>query len=205
INKTELVHFASKHQKNAQPMSSFIDGFNDAYEGSTLKILGVIIAVDNEGNLDWSKHFEYLRTKVANLEKDFKRIVKMTYGLDVVSALQVYKTCIRSAITYGSAAWYEPCDKPWYLSSDIGTTGPPDSQVHLDTAFNDNLDHFQNKFLRVILGAFQMTHRPYLWNELGIERLDLFVYMSAVTTRANLIETDVWKTIVHAKSRVETF
>ena len=68
-------------------MSEYMDGFDNELEVTTLKVLGIVIAADAEGNLSWKDHFNHLETRAKDLETDFKRIVKITTGLDVVSAL----------------------------------------------------------------------------------------------------------------------
>lgn len=224
VERTEIIHFASPGQRDAPPMSDFIDGFDDELEVTTLKVLGVIIAADDAGNLSWNAHFDHLDTRAADLETDFRRIVKMTTGLDVISALQVYKACVRSALTYACAAWYEPSDDPWYLSTDARCDEDHDTDSDRDPDYVSNLprrsfhardvtrrqwserlDKYQNTFLKIILGSFKHAPQHFRRLELHIERMDLYAYRLAVSTRANLIGVEMGDTILAAKNQVESF
>jgi hypothetical protein len=96
-------------------MSHYIPDFIGEDNKKHLKMLGIVISVDGDGNLSWTSHFKEMSEKVERLERDFKRIVKMTSGLEFHNAVQVYTACIRPSFTYGCAAWFEPEDAPWYL------------------------------------------------------------------------------------------
>jgi hypothetical protein len=119
VEKTKVIHFASPNQYDAGPMSEFIEGFNDdeKHEGTSLKVLGVLLKADKKGNLSWTDHYEHLKVRARKLQTDFSRIVRMTNGLDVISALRLYKGAHRSALTYACGAWYEPSDNPWSLDT----------------------------------------------------------------------------------------
>jgi hypothetical protein len=225
VEKTKVIHFASPNQYDAGPMSEFIEDFNDdeKHEGKSLKVLGVLLKADKKGNLSWTDHYEHLKVRARKLQTNFSRIVRMTNGLDVISALRLYKGAHRSALTYACGAWYEPSDNPWFLDTDttkirhresifddpsyVSTVGPSQSFARdpARRAQSELLDRFQNRFLCMILGAFKRVPRPYLSVELHIEPLSLYVYRRSVTTRANKVDTDVFRTIMTARDTVIRF
>jgi hypothetical protein len=218
--KVEVIHFASVSQGQAPPMSHYIPDLIGEDNKKHLKMLGIVISVDGDGNLSWTSHFKEMSEKVERLERDFKRIVKMTSCLEFHNAVQVYTACIRPSFTYGCAAWFEPEDTPWYLDKTEYKDEPAkgDSPYHplryehsmyspndKRRIWNAKLEKFQCKFLRIILGSFQKVPRFYLRKDTWIESADLFAYRTAVATRSNLIGTEVWYTIERAAKRVDDF
>lgn len=228
VEKTNLIHFASEDQWNAPPMSSYIPGFDDSHETSRddkeacLKRLGIIIQADSSGNPTWHKHIEHLQSQAQGLAKTFARMTKMTSGLDVATAVQVYRTGVLPAFVYGIAAWFEPPDQPWFLKGespssdalnqrsddDEDSTYKPQALGSSDLhrkQWSESLNKLQNPFLRIVSDSLQQSRNHILRRELCVEQMDLLAYRIAVSIRANLLGTEVWQTIVTARDRVKAY
>jgi hypothetical protein len=57
----------------------------------------------------------------------------MTTGINVISALQVYKGAHCATLTYGCTAWFEPSDEPEYVETDTN-----DACQHYDSSADDS-------------------------------------------------------------------
>jgi hypothetical protein len=187
--KYTVMHFAgSKTLKRDGEKVPRIEGVTKKSVTTELNILGVTL----QSNLKWKAHVDNVCKKVSGIANAFRKTTSSAYGVRQNFKRRLYVSTARSVLTYACAAWHCPRG----LTSNRERHEVPKSYL-------GNFEVQQNKFLRLILGALRHTRCQVLRKESFVETLAIYLDCTSLSTRARLLGTDVWTTIVNARNSVQ--
>ena len=106
-----------------------------------------------DAKLHWHKHQRIILQKAQKALSSLSRIFYSTWDFPVLTAHLVYTAVLRSVLSYAVGIWFNPLRKFSNISS---------------------LIIFQNKYLRLIGGAFKATPSFLLESEFFLLPLDLY-------------------------------
>ncbi|KAF2684209.1 hypothetical protein K458DRAFT_303151, partial [Lentithecium fluviatile CBS 122367] len=180
--KYTVIHFAKprvlkKHGKKRP----HIDGLRKDCVTSKLEILGVTL----QSNLKWKTHVDNVRKKVCGITRAFRKVASSTHGVRQNFKQRLYLSTARTVLNYACAAWYCP------------------RAPALPESYLDALKTQQNTFFRIILGGLLHNRRSVLRKESYIETLAVHLDQTSLLTRARLLATEVWDTIVNARNAIK--
>ena len=114
-----------------------------------------------------------------------KRIMGPTSGLPLLEARTFLVQTVIPAISYACPVWF------------IAQGGGKLLEKH-----QAKLTAWQNRFLRLIEGAYRSTQIAFLEHELNVYSLDLELWRRSCTFLAKLRTKEVWKTICAARETI---
>ena len=144
--KYEILHF-SRRSDNLQLKLRLGNVILKPKE--EVRVLGVYL----DAKLHWHKHQRIILQKAQKALSSLSRTSYSTWGFPVLTARLVYTAILRSVLSYAVGIWFNPLRKSSNISS---------------------LIIFQNKYLRLIGGAFKATSSFLLESELFLLPLDLY-------------------------------
>ena len=149
-DKYELIHM-TRATKRFNLSASVNLGTETKNPVKEVRVLGVWI----DPKLTWAAHARKMQGKLATQMGALTRIAASTWGPSLAKARVVYKTVVRSAITYASPIWHEPSESPSGIAR--------------------KLARIQNKGLRVVAGAYRATPTKALETETYVEPIHLYM------------------------------
>ena len=99
-------------------------------------------------------HIQGIALKARRMEGALRRITSSTWGSPALVGRTLYKTTIRSILSYGCGAWFSK---------------------NLSKTLVETLQKVQNSCLRTVLGAYKATPIPVLQEELEIPSIKAYL------------------------------
>jgi hypothetical protein len=177
--KTELLYFSPHPRKKYKNQLTLQVENTTIKPISSARYLGVIF----DHQLNWRSHIHHIETKVAPRISLLRFLSKLNPNSNDMIMINLFKSLVRSIITYGSSVILTADEKIW-----------------------KRLQIIQNKALRAALGLPAYTSTEYIHNTSNISKIkkySTFLLQQAIARAKNYNDTILTENLSHILSNLQ--